>query len=71
MTKKSANDILAEYVKHAIDCKEFLNEMVELYKTIWVTNKMSTKWDHSKLVALRKGKVRSKVVNMILQHIGV
>ena len=48
-------DILAEYVKHAIDCKEFLDEMVELYKMIWVINKIPTKWGNSKLVALWKG----------------
>ena len=52
---KSSNDIPSEYIKHAIDCKEFLEEMVKLYKTIWNTNKIPTSWGHSKLIAIWKG----------------
>ena len=52
---KSANDIPPAYIKHAIECKEFANEMVGLFKTIWKTNKIPKSWGHTKLVALWKG----------------
>ena len=52
---KSANDIPAAYVKHAMKCDKFAQEMVKLYETIWVTNKIPKDWKHSKLVALWKG----------------
>ena len=52
---KSANDIPAAYVKHAIKCDTFAHEMVKLYETIWTTNQIPKDWKHSKLVALWKG----------------
>ena len=52
---KTANDIPAAYVKHAMKCKKFAQEMLKLYETIWATNKIPKDWKHSKLVALWKG----------------
>ena len=52
---KSANDIPSAYVKHAVECKEFLVEMVELFKAIWKTNEIPKSWGHTRLVTLWKG----------------
>ena len=51
---KSATDIPAAYIKHAIDCKEFSDEMAKLYDSIWATNKIPKSWTHSKLIAIWK-----------------
>ena len=47
---KSANDVPAAYVKHAMKCDKFAHEMVKLYETIWATNRIPKEWKHSKLV---------------------
>lgn len=60
---KSANDIPTAYIKSAISCKLFLEEMLELYRTIWETNQIPTKWGHSKLVALWKGSAKGSAEN--------
>ena len=52
---KAANDVPTAYIKCAIKCKEFQDEMVNLCKSIWDTKKIPTKWGHSKLVAMWKG----------------
>ena len=52
---KSASDIPAAYIKCAIKCNEFANEMEKLYRTIWSTNKIPKSWRHSKLIAIWKG----------------
>ena len=60
---KSANDIPTAYIKSAISCKLFLEEMLELYRTIWESNQIPTKWGHSKLVALWKGSSKGSAEN--------
>ena len=62
-TGKSANDIPTAYIKCAMSCDLFLEEMLELYKTIWETKQIPTKWGHSKLVALWKGSAKGSVQN--------
>ena len=52
---KAANDVPVEYIKAAITNKKFLQEMVQLYQTIWQTKVIPTSWSHSKLVAIWKG----------------
>ena len=52
---KSANDVPVEFVKCAMECDEFKLEMVQLFQSIWMTNKIPKDWGHSKLVALWKG----------------
>ena len=58
---KTANDIPTAYIKHAIDCSEFMDEMVKLYKTVWETNTIPTKWGHSKLVTIWKGSSKGNI----------
>ena len=58
---KSATDIPMECIKHAMNCKEFSDELVELYATIWETKQIPKEWGHSKLVALWKGPEKGKV----------
>ena len=52
---KSANDIPAAYVKHAIESKLIEKEFTRLFKQIWKTNQIPENWEHTKLVALWKG----------------
>ena len=56
---KAANDVPIEYIKSAITNKKFLQELVQVYQTIWQTKVIptttSTSWSHSKLVAIWKG----------------
>ena len=52
---KAANDLPIAYIKCSMDCQEFVNEMVKLYKTIWETKLIPKEWGHSKLVCLWKG----------------
>ena len=40
---------------------EFVEEMVKLYQTIWLTWTIPKSWDHSKLVTLWKGPTKGKV----------
>ena len=58
---KSSNDIPTAYVKHSVGCKVFMDEIVKLYQTIWITHQIPTAWGHSKLVALWKGPSKGKV----------
>lgn len=60
---KSANDVPAIFVKCAIDSKKFMNEIMELFQTIWKTNKIPKSWGHSKLVALWKGSAKGSQTN--------
>ena len=46
-----------------MSCDLFLEEMLELYKTIWETKQIPTKWGHSKLVALWKRSAKGSVKN--------
>ena len=52
---KSAIDVPSAYLKSAIKCEEFQIEMVNLYETVWKTNKIPMKWGHTKLVTIWKG----------------
>ena len=52
---KSAIDVPSAYLKSAIKCEEFQIEMVNLYETVWKTNKIPIKWGHTKLVTIWKG----------------
>ena len=58
---KSSNDVPTAYVKHSLGCMEFIDEIVKLYQTIWLTHKLPQTWGHSKLVALWKGASKGKV----------
>lgn len=53
--RKAANDIPTECLKSAMNCQQFQTEMVNLYRTIWETNKIPNEWGHSKLVLIWKG----------------
>ena len=56
---KSSNDLPAVYLKSAIE-SEKLNEILNLYKTVWLSKKIPFKWGHSKLVTIWKGKAKGK-----------
>ena len=58
--RKSANDIPIAFIKCAIDSKEFVTEIVNLYQTVWETNTIPKSWGHSKLVAIWKGASKGK-----------
>ena len=58
--KKASNDIPTAFVKHAADSRQFRNEILELYKTIWATRIVPTEWGHSKLITLWKGPSKGK-----------
>ena len=60
-TGKSANDIPTIYIKCAMSCNLFLEEMLDLYRTIWKTNQIPVNWGHSKLVALWKGSGKGSI----------
>ena len=60
---KSANDVPTIYVKAAIECEGFIEEMVKLYKTIWETNSIPVDWGHSRLVAIWKGAAKGSIEN--------
>ena len=52
---KSAYDVPAAYIKHAMLSKAFSNEMVKLFDAIWKNDEIPQSWGHSKLVTLWKG----------------
>ena len=52
---RTANDIPTEYIKAAAENKEFLEEMVKLYRTIWETHAIPVSWGKCKLVLIWKG----------------
>ena len=58
---KSSNDIPAEYLKSAIDSDEVIEEMCKLYRLIWLTKQIPTKWRHSKLIKIWKGAKKGKI----------
>ena len=52
---KSSNDLPAGFLKYATGSRDLINELVNLYKTLWETREIPLFWAHSKLVALWKG----------------
>ena len=60
---KSAVDVPTEYIKVAIENKKFLNEIVQLYQTVWKTKSIPKQWGHSKLVAIWKGAAKGSVTD--------
>lgn len=57
---KSANDLPAIYLKSALQSEELINEILSLFKTIWLTKQIPSKWGHSKLVTIWKGAAKGK-----------
>ena len=57
---KSSNDLPAVYLKSAIESEELINEILNLYKTVWLSKKIPSKWGHSKLVTIWKGAAKGK-----------
>ena len=64
---KSANDIQIEYIKHSLDCKEFLNELVDLYRTTYGQLKQFQKNGDTLNLSLY-GKVRVKEKRTTRKH---
>ena len=58
---KSTNDLQAIYLKTAIESNDVIEELVELYKTVWTTKKIPSNWSHSKLVTIWKGASKGKI----------
>ena len=58
---KAANNVPTIYIKCALTSEKMLHEMVQLYKTLWETNAIPTKWGHSKLVSLWKGSSKGSI----------
>ena len=58
---KAANDIPTAFIKHACECKEFLNEITCLYETVWKHKVLPLSWGHSKLIAIWKGPAKGKI----------
>lgn len=58
---KASSDIPITYIKHSMCITEFVEEMVKLYQTIWLTWAIPKSWGHSKLVTLWKGPTKGKV----------
>ena len=58
---KSSNDLQAIYLKAAIESNDVIEELVELYKTVWSTKKIPSNWSHSKLVTIWKGATKGKI----------
>ena len=59
--KKAACDIPMEYIKYSMGSKEFVQEIVQLYVTIWETKSIPKRWGHSRLVTLWKGPAKWKI----------
>ena len=57
---KSSNDLPAVYLKSAIESEELINAILNLYKTVWLSKKIPSKWGHSKLVTIWKGAAKGK-----------
>ena len=57
---KSASDIPTIFIKHALDCSEFKQEIIKLFGTIWETKACPRNWGHSKLATLWKGPTKGK-----------
>ena len=58
---KSSNNIPIEFIKYSLGSKDFISEMIKLFKSIWETNAIPSCWGHSKLIALWKGPSKGKV----------
>ena len=58
---KSSNDIPIEFIKYSLGSKDFISEMIKLFKSIWETNAIPSCWGHLKLIALWKGPSKGKV----------
>ena len=58
---KSSNDLPTIYLKSAIESDEIIAEIINLYKTVWLTKKIPAKWGHSKLVTIWKGAKKGKI----------
>ena len=58
---KAASDIPIVYIKQSMGSREFVEEIVKLYGTIWETTSIPKGWGHSRLVALWKGPGKGKV----------
>ena len=60
---KSANDVPAEYLKHAIAHKCLIDDFVRLFADIWETKKVPKTWSHTKLKTIWKGSTKGKVTD--------
>ena len=58
---KAANDIPSAFIKHAIECEEFLKELTSLYETVWKYHILPVNWGHSRLIAIWKGPTKGKI----------
>ena len=58
---KSTNDVPSSFIKCALGCLEFKNELLKLYTTIWETLSIPKDWGHSKLITLWKGPTKGKI----------
>ena len=50
----------AIYLKSALESEDIINEILKLFKTIWDTKMIPSKWGHSKLVTIWKGAAKGK-----------
>ena len=58
---KAANDIPVGYLKYAERPDKLINEMVNIYDTIWRTHHIPKFWGHSKLVSMWKGPTKGSI----------
>ena len=58
---KSANDIPAGYLKYAERSDKLVNEMVNMYDTIWSKDHIPKFWGHSKLVSMWKEPAKGSI----------
>ena len=68
---KAANDIPAGYLKYAERSVKFVNEMLNIYNTVWSTHHIPKFWGHSKLVSMwkepSKGSIKDPTTSRGLQ----
>ena len=60
---KASSDLPSEYIKAAVSSRQFLEETVNLYQTIWRTQEIPQSWSHSKLVAIWKGAKKGSITD--------
>ena len=58
---KTSTDIHAEFLKYAVESKELIIELENMYKTIWTTHTIPKSWRHSKLVTIWKGSSKGSI----------
>ena len=58
---KSTSDVPSTFIKNALGCPEFKEELLKLYATIWKTLLIPKDWGHSKLITLWKGPTKGKI----------